>query len=111
MKLGVIGYGAIARHLVAALETGTLPGIAIPAVLVRRPRAVAGGGAIEITHDPERFLAHGFDAVVECAGHDAVRDHGERVLAAGADLIVTSVGAFADDALFARLRSAAERAG
>lgn len=110
MKLGVIGYGAIARHLVAALEAGALPGIAIPAVLVRRPRPAAPG-APEVMHDCRRFLAHGFDAVVECAGHEAVRVHGESVLAAGADLIVTSVGAFADDALLGRISRAAESAG
>jgi len=111
MKLGVIGYGAIARHLVAALESGGLPGVVIPAVLVRRPRAETSAGAIEVTHDPARFHAHGFDAVVECAGHDAVRAHGESVLRAGADLIVTSVGAFTDDALLARIGGAASGAG
>lgn len=49
--------------------------------------------------------------MLECAGHDAVRAHAERVLEAGADLLVISVGAFADDELFARVRRAAEAAG
>ena len=48
-----------------------------------------------------------FDAVAECAGHDAVRAHGQRVLERGADLLVTSVGAFTDSALFERLLAAA----
>lgn len=49
--------------------------------------------------------------MLECAGHDAVRAHGEAVLREGADLLVTSVGVLADDALFTRLRGAAEAAG
>jgi aspartate dehydrogenase len=109
MKLGLIGHGAIARHLLAALDEGGLPGVSVPCVLVRTRRPAAGKR--EITADAARFLAHGFDAVLECAGHGAVRAQGEAVLRAGADLLVTSVGALADDALLARLRRAAEMAG
>lgn len=94
LRLGLIGYGAIGR--------------AVAAALVRRERAEAG---MTLIVDPERFFAERCDAVLECAGHQAVRDHGARVLAGGADLIVTSVGALVDDALLARLRAAAERAG
>ena len=107
MRLGLIGNGAIARHVLATLDASGLPGVEIPAILVRRERSAAPGKR-EITNDPVRFLRHGFDAVLECAGHDAVRDHAERVLAAGADLLVTSVGAFVDDSLFARVCRAAE---
>jgi len=109
MKLGLIGHGAIARHLLTVLDEGGMPGVAVPCVLVRKAGAAAGRRAI--TNDAARFLAHGFDVVLECAGHDAVREHGEHVLEAGADLIVTSVGAFTDDALLARIRRAAEQAG
>jgi aspartate dehydrogenase len=108
MRLGVIGYGAIAQHLIAALDAGSLPDVEIPAVLVRRERPATA--ARVLTNDIARFLAHRFDAVLECAGHQAVRDHGERVLESGADLIVTSVGAFTDDALLARISGAAEKA-
>src|SRR5947208_16308474 len=109
MRLGLIGHGAIAQHVIAALDTGGLPGVAVPAVLVRKARP-ATAGPREITNDAARFLATRFDAVLECAGHQAVREHGERVLEAGADLIVTSVGAFTDETLLARMRDAAEKA-
>jgi aspartate dehydrogenase len=110
MKLGLIGPGAIARHLLAALDDGGLQGVTVPAVLVHR-EPEARLGSREITNNAARFLRHRFDAVLECAGHDAVRHHAERVLASGADLLVTSVGAFVDDDLFARVRRAAEAAG
>jgi aspartate dehydrogenase len=106
LRLGLIGYGAIGRMVAAALAGEAR--LALTAALVRRERAEAG---MTLTVDPDRFFAERRDAVLECAGHQAVRDHGERVLVGGADLIVTSVGALVDDALLARLRAAAERAG
>lgn len=102
VRLGLIGYGAIGKHI----EAAGLENIELVSVLVKRPR---NGG--RLTHDPERFFAHEFDAVAECAGHDAVRAHGQRVLDHGAALLVTSVGAFTDDALFDRLLAAAKANG
>ena len=103
LRLGIIGYGAIAHHLLAAAAEGQLPGVAIAAILVRRPRAEPGQSAALLTHEPDRFFAAKPDAVLECAGHAAVREHGERALREGADLLVTSVGAFADTALLDRM--------
>ena len=102
MRLGLIGYGAIGKHI----EAAGLENIDLVSVLVKRPRNDG-----RLTHDPERFFAHEFDAVAECAGHDAVRAHGQRVLDQGADFLVTSVGAFTDDALFDRLLAAAKANG
>ena len=99
MKLGLIGYGAIGKHI----EGAGLENIELTAVLVKRPRNEG-----KLTHDPDRFFAHTFDAVAECAGHEAVRAHGQRVLEGGADFLVTSVGAFTDTNLFDRLLAAAK---
>ncbi len=102
MKFGLIGYGAIGKHI----EGARLENIELLAVLVKRPRNDG-----KLTHEPDKFFAHKFDAVAECAGHDAVRDHGQRVLEGGADFLVTSVGAFTDAALFERLLAAAKANG
>jgi aspartate dehydrogenase len=102
IRLGLIGYGAIGKHVQAA----ELENIELVSVLVKRPR-----NAGLLTHEPDRFFAHTFDAVAECAGHDAVRTHGQRVLEGGADFLVTSVGAFTDTALFDRLIAAAKASG
>ncbi len=99
VRLGLIGYGAIGRHV----EAARLDDIDLVAVLVKRPRNDG-----RLTHEPDRFFTHTFDAVAECAGHDAVRTHGQRVLEGGADFLVTSVGAFTDTALFDRLLAAAK---
>ena len=102
MKLGLIGYGAIGRHI----ESAGLENVDLVAVLVKRPR-----NEDKLTHEPDRFFGHRFDAVAECAGHEAVRAHGQRVLERGADFLVTSVGAFTDTALFDRLLAAARASG
>ena len=102
LRLGLIGYGAIGKHV----EAAGLENIELVSMLVRRPRNDA-----KLTHDPERFFAKAFDAVAECAGHEAVRAHGQRVLERGADFLVTSVGAFTDTALFDRLLAAAKANG
>jgi len=106
LKLGLIGYGAIGKHVEAALKSGGIENLELVAALVRRPRNDQHPGGL-LTHAPDRFFAHQFDAVAECAGHEAVRAHGQRVLEGGADLLVTSVGAFTDTALFERLLATA----
>ena len=102
MKLGLIGYGAIGKHV----EAAGLQNIELVSVLVKRARKEG-----VLTHEPDRFFANRFDAVAECAGHEAVRAYGQRVLESGADFLVTSVGAFTDTALFDRLLAAAKASG
>ena len=69
LKLGLIGYGAIGKHVEAALKAGSIENLELVAALVKRPRNEGG----LLTHEPDRFFAHKFDAVAECAGHEAVR--------------------------------------
>ena len=109
MRLGLIGCGAIGGEVVRAARQGGLgPGVQLVAVLVRGPRAAPEP---LVTHDPKIFFDRDLDAVVECAGHRAVRDHGVRCLERGADLVLTSIGALVDDDLRAHLEQAALRAG
>jgi aspartate dehydrogenase len=108
MRLGLIGCGAIGSEVMRAARHGGLGGVQLAAVLVRRPR---GGPDPLITHDSRVFFDRGLEVVVECAGHQAVRDHGIRCLESGADLVLTSIGALVDDDLRARLEQAAAGAG
>jgi aspartate dehydrogenase len=82
--------------------------VQLTAVLVRRPR---GAPDPLLTHDPQVFFDRDLEVVVECAGHQAVRDHGVRCLEGGADLVLTSIGALVDDELRERLARAAARGG
>ena len=114
-RLGLIGLGAIGGDLLQLCdEDPELARVDVAAVLVQRPRTAAETAGLNttVTAEPEEFFAAGpFDAVLEVAGHDSVASYGERVLESGAELLVTSVGAFNDDALLTALIGAAERGG
>src|SRR5687767_9092793 len=75
-RFAVIGYGAITEELVACLEErGDLDALA--AVLVR-PSGLAGAmrraeGRFPVVDRLEALLETKPDAIVECAGHEAVR--------------------------------------
>jgi aspartate dehydrogenase len=112
LRVGIIGLGAIGRPLADAIAAGRAGPVAVSAALVRDPArhpGLPGGGVL--TADRATFLAQPMSLVVETAGHEAVRECGEAVLASGRDLMVVSVGAFADEALLARLQAAARAAG
>ena len=121
LRLGILGLGAIGLDLVKLCGPGAadpaLARVDVAAVLVQRPRTAEERLALGLapttllTADAEEWFSAGpFDAVLEVAGHEAVREHGARVLGTGAELLVTSVGAFSDDALLASLVAAAEQA-
>jgi aspartate dehydrogenase len=110
--VGLIGYGAIGRPLAESVAAGLAGPVQVTAVLVRDPSRypLPAGGAL-LTTDPAAFLDAPSELVVEAGGHEALRQYGEAVLQSGRDLMVVSAGAFADDALLARLLAAARATG
>lgn len=90
-QLGMIGFGAMGREVVTALsklgEIGTLK-----AVLVR-----PGRDAPSAVHDVQALIDARPQVVMECAGHSAVKEFVAPLLRAGIDVIISSVGALADD--------------
>src|SRR4051794_436061 len=67
LRLGFIGYGTAARHVMRGLEEGKAGDAVLRSVLVRRPLAGQPDGVMATT-DRERFLAEPLDLVVELAG-------------------------------------------
>ncbi|NYZ13703.1 DUF108 domain-containing protein [Azospirillum sp. RWY-5-1] len=103
--VGLIGRGAIGGPIIEALAAGSVPGHRLGSVLVRSP-------AKEYETDRlEALLAARPSLVIEAAGQDALRQHGEAVLRAGIDLLVFSIGALADAELEAVLHGAARGGG
>jgi aspartate dehydrogenase len=104
-RIGLIGYGAIAKVLLDTLAQHH-KGIEVIGIVRRRDDGSAPR-PYRFHSDINELLAHKPDLIVECAGHEALRTMGPAVLAAGTDLLVASTGALADRATEAALRAAA----
>lgn len=61
--------------------------------------------------DVDEVLSLKPELVIECAGQGAVAQYAERIADAGTDFMTISMGAFADAALFERVKAAAQRTG
>ncbi len=101
LRVAVLGWGAIGRPVGLGLWEGRVPGARLVAVAARRG---AAGSPVPVVEAGR--LADGADLVIEAAGQEALAAHGETYLRSGARLLVVSVGALVDDALFERLQAA-----
>jgi len=109
-RLGVIGYGAITEEIIEILAArGDFRSLI--GVLVRPGRLAWGreraAGRFPVTDSIDALLAARPDCVIECAGHDAVREYGPSIVTRGVDLVIAAVGAIADAALATTLLEAA----
>ena len=115
LRVGLIGFGAIGRGIAETIRHGRAGDTRLEAVLVRDARRVPATAAdrygFQLFEDARPFVASGIELVVEAAGGDAVRQHGQTALEAGLDLMLASVGALSDPDLFERLSAAARRGG
>ena len=112
LRLGMIGFGAIGGAVAAGLAGS---GITLAGVLVRdrslesvRARVTTG---IQVVSKLPDLLALHPRVILECAGHEALRAYGADVLRAGKDLVISSVGALADQELHDKLVHAASAGG
>lgn len=102
---GAIG-GAVARYL-ANYDNVRITAAIIEPGMESRAREVFGE-EVEIGHVFDD-IATSVDLVADCAGHPALRQHGEAILSRGVDLVSVSSGALADSELYDRLAAAARR--
>lgn len=91
----LLGFGAIGRQLVPQFAPAEARFRAIVRDLDKHERLGSRGAELsDVSSWPE--LLRSSDIVVECAGVQAARQKGPEVIAAGRDLVLTSVGALAD---------------
>jgi aspartate dehydrogenase len=112
-KVGIIGYGTIGEDVAKAIRQGEAGAVQLKAILVREKSRFQDLTIADclITDNEDEFFHAGLDFVIECAGHEAVRRYGEKALQLGADLLLVSIGAFADESLQRLLREKAEQCG
>lgn len=113
--VGIIGYGAIGSQVAEAIVAGEAGKTAVSTILCRtlskHSDAIKANPNIHITDNSDSFFSQTTQLVIEAAGQEALRLFGRRVLENGADLLVTSIGAFTDDAFFEELVDCAEKNG
>jgi aspartate dehydrogenase len=113
-RVAFIGLGPLARETLAILDASAEGRATLVGVLVQdasKRRDPAGAVTAPIVDDLDDLLRCSPTLVVELAGHEAVRRHVPATLRAGIDVIITSVGALADDRLADEIRAAAEAGG
>lgn len=111
-RVVLIGYGAIAGDIAAALLAAREPGYAL-GVLLRpgspsRARLPEGVEALSGLGEVAAFAP---DLVIEAAGHEAVRDSVPGCLERGLPVLISSIGALHDEAFFSRLVATARQGG
>lgn len=99
-RVVLIGFGGIGSGVAGALREGAVAGVELAGAVVRTSGAAAAAGVRELEFEDALEVA---DLFVECAGGGAVRQYGPRIVGAGKDLLIVSVGALADPELRATL--------
>ncbi len=111
-RLALVGCGKLGRLFAEAYCMGLLPDYELAGALSRRPeraRELAGIAGCKACKTLDELLDLKPDYVVEMASVAAVKEMAETVLSRGADLIVLSIGAFADGAFYRQVRETAAR--
>jgi aspartate dehydrogenase len=103
LRIAVVGFGSIGRALTAWVLADKIPSVELIGVVEQKPLVAAPPGLQRITL--QEALSNS-DIIVECAGADFVRQSACAVLERGIDLVVCSLGAYADPALRAELSAA-----
>ena len=109
-KFGIMGNGYLAGIIVDGYLSGILDEYQLVGVMGRTPdktAALAERGGCKACGTVEELLALKPDIVAEAASVQCIRDNAETVLSSGADLIVLSIGAFADKALYETIKETA----
>ena len=109
-KLALIGCGYLNEIVANALNAGMLPEYELIAVLGRdydRARDFADRHGCKACADIEELVALQADFTAEAASVKAVQEYGETVLQGGSNLVVLSIGAFADRDFYERVKNTA----
>src|SRR5690349_20719425 len=97
-RIGIIGFGAIGTEVSRRICDGRLGPVSITLLLRPSSHPPLPEG-IEAVTTLEDLLARHPQLVVEAASHQAVVQYAEACLMGGTPLMITSVGALADNDL------------
>lgn len=110
INLALMGCGYLNEIVANALKDNYLPEYELVGVLGRNPERTqdfASRHNCKPCSSIEELMDLKPDFTAEAASPQAVRDYTETVLRSGSNLVVLSVGAFADEALYERVKKTA----
>ena len=114
LKLGIVGCGFLGNIVVDAWRKGLLPEFEFVGCVSRSAestRALAEKANCPACADLETLLAASPDYVIEAASPATLKDIAEKTLRAGTNLVVLSIGAFADAAFYEHIQQVARTCG
>ena len=114
LKLGIVGSGFLATIVVNAWRDGLLEGYEIVGCTSRSresAEALAKHAGCLACSNLDDLLALNPDYVVEAASPAAIKDIAEQVLRNGSNLVVLSIGAFADAEFYEKTQRTARETG
>ncbi len=112
LKLALMGCGYLNEIVANALKDGYLPEYELVAVLGKtydRTKAFAEHFGCKACSDINELMETKPDFIAEAASVKAVKDYSEIVLKGGSNLVVLSIGAFADQDFYERVKTTAAR--
>lgn len=113
-KLALLGCGYLNEIVATALKDGLLPEYELVGAFARNPDTANGFAArhnCAACTSIEQLMALEPDYVAEAASVQAIRDYTETILTGGANLVVLSIGAFADEDFYEHTKQVAAKAG
>ncbi len=114
LRLGIMGTGFLSEIIADAWKNGLLEEYELVGVMGRNQKTAAAlaektGCAACTTLD--ELLALKPDYVAEAASVELVKDSAIRILSSGSSLVVVSIGAFADDEFYEKVKDTASAHG
>ncbi|MBI0579017.1 aspartate dehydrogenase [Neobacillus cucumis] len=111
LKAGIIGYGTLGKAISDLIVSNQAGEVDVKSILVRRKLGLNESipQNCVVTTDENLFFNQDLDIIIEAAGHKALQLYGEKALSTGSNLIVLSVGAFADHEFYETLKATAKK--
>ena len=112
LRLGIIGDGYLGGIIAGAWKDGLLPEYELVGIVGRtkeRSDALAAEMGCRSCAGIHELLELKPDYIAEAASVGAVKDMAEKVLAKGSNLIVLSIGAFADKEFYEKVKETAKK--
>lgn len=113
-KLAILGNGFLAGIIVEAYNKGLLDEYELTGVLGRtkeKTEALAEKGGCRPCGTLEELMESKPDYVAEAASVKSIQDYGMKILSGGADLILLSIGALADETFYREIGECAKENG